>query len=227
MKRKWSFIGLFLLILLTDLVVKNSDHLLAYRILSKPAVILSLLLYYYFNSLSFERDTKFPMFCSLILLVIGDICFLAFDNDIFFNVGFVAFMVANFFYFKAFLTNTDFNFKLLIPFWILCGVYFFVMLSYLYINIDLYLMPIMIFFIIMVSMANVALMRYKMVNNYSFYLVFIGTLFYLYSISLIAFDKFDMPVTYQYTLEMASYGIGHLLIVLGMLKEKIVKKTPV
>lgn len=223
MKRKWSFIGLFLLILCIDLVVKNSDHLRLYRILSKPPVIISLLVYYYFNSATFERDTKMAMFISLALLLVGDICFLAFENDIFFNIGFVAFMVANFFYFKAFLANTDFNFKLLIPFWILCGVYFFVMLSYLYVNIDLYLMPVMIFFIIMVSMANVALMRFKVVNNRSFYLVFIGTLFYLYSISLIAFDKFDMPVTYQYTLEMGSYGLGHLLIVLGMLEEKVMK----
>ncbi|NER17713.1 lysoplasmalogenase [Spongiivirga citrea] len=223
MKRKWSFIGLFLLILTVDLVFKNYEHLAGYRIVSKPLVIISLLVYYISNSRSLEKDVKNPILVALVLLIIGDFCFLAFENDIFFNLGFVAFMVANFFYFKAFLANTDFNFKLLIPFWILCGVYFFVMLSYLYLSIDLYLMPMMIFFIIMVSMANVALMRYKMVNNSSFYFVFIGTLFYLYSISLIAFDKFDMPVTYQYTLEMASYGLGHLLIVLGMLEEKQTK----
>jgi len=225
MKQKWSFIGLFLIILVIDLIFKNYDHLTLYRIFSKPAVLLSLLVYYYQNSTSFDSDVKKPMLIALSLLLVGDICFLAFENEIFFNIGFVSFMVANFFYFKSFLTNTDFNFKLLIPFWILCGIYFFVMLSYLYTDMDLYLMPMMIFFIVMASMANVALMRYKMVNNLSFYLIFIGTLFYLYSISLIGFDKFNKPVTYQGTLEMASYSIGHLLIVMGMLEEKVIKQT--
>lgn len=227
MKRKWSFIGLFLLILTVDLVFKNYEHLAAYRLVSKPLVIISLLTHYYFNCKHFDKDVRKPMIIALILLITGDLFFLGFDNDIFFNVGFVAFMVANFFYFKSFLTNTAFNHKLLIPFWVICGVYFFVMLSYLYTELDLYLMPMMIFFIVMVSMVNVALMRYKVVNNTSFYLVFIGTLCYLYSISLIGFDKFNMPVKYQYTLEMASYGIGHLLIVLGMLTEKVQKEITV
>lgn len=220
MKQGKVFVFIFLGILGLDLICKNFDKLLNFRAITKPSVIASLLVFYYLNSSHQDKDIRKPMLVALVFLILGDISFLYFEKPVFFNIGLVMFMIANFFYFRAFLLNTDFNMKLLVPFWIMCFTYFFIMMTLMYDNLGTFLIPLLVFFIVMISMAHASYMRYRMVNSKSFALVLAGTLLFLFSISIIGLSKFYKSIPYQHTLEMLSYGIGQLLIVFGILIEK-------
>lgn len=220
MKQGKVFVFIFLGILTLDLVCKNFDQLVGFRIITKPSVITSLLIFYYLNSFDQDKNIRNPMLTALIFLILGDISFLYFDNPAFFNIGLAMFMMANFFYFRAFLLNTDFNMKLLVPFWIMCFTYFFIMVTLMYDNLGTFFIPLLVFFIIMISMAHASYMRYGIVNNKSFVLVLLGALLFLFSISIIGLSRFYKPIPFQNTLEMLSYGIGQLLIVFGILVEK-------
>ena len=69
-------------------------------------------------------------------------------------------------------------------------------------------------------MAITAFWRKGNVNKESFYLVFIGALFFIFSDSLIALDKFLISIPLARTGIILTYAFAQLLIVFGIIKQQ-------
>ncbi|NLN82753.1 MAG: lysoplasmalogenase, partial [Firmicutes bacterium] len=61
--------------------------------------------------------------------------------------------------------------------------------------------------------------RFNSVSVYSFWIVLIGTLLFIFSDSILAFNRFKKRSPYGSVCLMAAYGAAQLLIVLGILLE--------
>ena len=90
----------------------------------------------------------------------------------------------------------------------------------MYDNLNGYFIPILVYIFAVLNMIQAAFLRYKVVDNNSFILVFVGALLFLLSESILALNKFYMPIPYKNILIMLFYGISQLLIILGIINEK-------
>jgi len=68
-------------------------------------------------------------------------------------------------------------------------------------------------------MSAMALNRYKAVSFKSFYIVFSGSLLFVISDTLIALDKFLMPIPNDRIFVMSTYIVAQFLIMKGILKQ--------
>jgi uncharacterized membrane protein YhhN len=79
--------------------------------------------------------------------------------------------------------------------------------------------PVAIYVVGILFMAVTAFRRFGSVRTTSFYLVFFGALFFIASDSLLAIDKFLMPLPYTSVFVMGTYATAQYLIVRGILVE--------
>jgi uncharacterized membrane protein YhhN len=71
----------------------------------------------------------------------------------------------------------------------------------------------------LLGMSAMALNRFKTVPSKSFYFVFIGSVLFVISDSIIAIDKFLVSVPNDRLLIMATYIAAQFLIMKGLLKQ--------
>lgn len=153
------------------------------------------------------------LYLALIFSLLGDI-FLMFGGEIYFMLGLGSFLIAHVFYILLFKKQFKFNLLKSLPFALATLTF----LLFLKNGIDSKLLiPVVTYCIVITTMGIFAANR--ITNKISYNLVLIGSILFIISDSLIAFNKFHSPLPANAFWVMGTYGIAQFLIVLGISKK--------
>ncbi len=218
------FTIVFFTILLIDIICSNVDSFHIFRTLSKPGITASLMAFFYIESDHIERKTRNFTLYTLAFLMMGDIAFLEFEDPLFFLIGFGIFGLANFCYFMVFRTKMTFDLDRVIPFMVVTLFYVLTILYFMYEGLGKLFLPVLIYMALVLNMIQAAYLRNKKANKRSFVLVFLGSVLFVLSESMIGLSKFYQPLPYEDVFIMLFYGLGHFFIIQGILAEDPLSK---
>lgn len=217
-KLEKSFIVIFCFILIVEIL--TGTHYLLLHYFAKPALVISLILFYWKQNSSIPTKIKRLTFGALAFSLLGDILLMFVNkSEHFFTLGLVAFLTAHILYIFVFLKrrNTDkkpyiFSFILLVY----GGLLFYLLKN----NLGDMLIPVIVYMIVILTMASTAYLRKENVPNESYILVCIGAILFMISDSLLALNKFYEPLPFSNISIMFTYAIAQLSIVFGLLKAR-------
>jgi len=185
---------------------------------AKPLIMISLAAYYLVNTN--QRSTLFLI--ALLFCWVGDVLLL-FTSELFFIAGLVAFLIGHVLYILCYqrlrfsesknplLGPQKVRFALPI---VLAGTGLVVVL---YPVLGALKFPVMIYALVITVMSIQALFRFGYTTNKSFAFIFAGAILFMISDSLLAINKFLMPVQYASFCIMATYMVAQYLIVEGVM----------
>ena len=159
---------------------------------------------------------------------VGDILLMlsgGYNNEMFFYAGVGGFFVAQIAYIFVFLLNAENKIKgfmLRNPFWMLPLLGYGVLIYWLlYPGLEGMMVPIILVYAVsLIGMSISALNRRDRVGVPSFRLVFIGSLFFVISDSMIAINKFYAEIPFAGFFIMLTYILAQYLIMRGLILEK-------
>lgn len=193
--------------------------------LCKPLIMISIGGYFLLNSKNFDKHiVKLALFAFLFSLF-GD-SFLMFTNQgtIYFMLGLASFLIAQIFYILLFRQTIKLSGKepflsnrIYLIAYVLCGATIY---SLLFNHLDFVLkIAVFIYMTAILSMSAMALNRYKTVSSTSFSFVFFGSVLFVISDTLIAFDKFYIAIPNDRIFVMSIYIAAQYLIMGGILRQ--------
>lgn len=193
----------------------------------KPLIMVTLGIYYLSRAQYRSAVVGLAIFFSLA----GDILLMfEGENSKFFILGLTAFLIAHIFYILAYRQHQDesmesslkgvqkirFSFPI-----VLAGTGLIVVL---YPSLGTLKIPVMVYALILIVMVLNSVFRYGRTINASFWLVFVGSIFFMLSDSVLAINKFFSPVTAAGFWVMSTYILAQFLIIQGLLKHDINNK---
>ena len=140
-------------------------------------------------------------------------------SEQFFTLGLVAFLTAHIMYVLLFLKHRNTKVS---PFGFiaLLLVYAASLFNFLKDGLGVMLIPVVVYMLVILSMATSAYLRKNKVNILSYGFVFLGALFFMVSDSILALNKFYQPIPWSNISIMVTYAVAQYLIVIGILKLK-------
>ena len=217
-EKKFSVI--FLIIVLLELITGSYDSLNNLHYIAKPAIVISLLILFLRTNQSLSKRVKNYTILALIFALLGDVLLMFVDkSEHFFTLGLVAFLVAHIMYSVLFLKHKHKKRKAL-GFIILLLLYASGLFYFLKDGLGDMLIPVVIYMIVILSMATTAYLRKSNVTTLSYTLVFLGALSFMLSDSILALNKFYQTLPWSNISIMTTYALAQYLIVLGILKLK-------
>jgi len=192
----------------------------------KPLIMIWISGYFLFHAKSIDRKIVKLALAAFLFSWLGDI-FLMFTEkgEVFFALGVFAFLISQVFYIFLFLKTINLSGKKPFlrkqPFWLIAYIaYGLLFVILLYDNLDTILrIAIFIYIGAILSMSAMALNRLGNGHPVSFILVFTGSLFFVFSDSLIAIDKFLYSFDHARAVILFTYIIAQYLIMKGILKQ--------
>lgn len=215
-----QFSILFFVIVLFEIITGSTETLQIAHYIAKPAIVISLIFLFIKTSDGISKSIKRITLLALVFSLLGDI-FLMFveHSPHFFTVGLVAFLLAHIMYILVFLKHKNKQ-KSMVIFVVLLLVYASGLFYLLKDGLEAMLVPVIIYMIVILSMATSAFLRKGMVNNLSYNLVFVGAILFMISDSILALNKFYQPLPFSNISIMLTYALAQFLIVLGLLRLK-------
>lgn len=220
-----NFIFIFLLIITFVLYANYTDNFML-NIVFKPLIVISLLAYLFAND---EHKGKAVGFAvgGLLLSLAGDILLIFQDqNALFFIGGLIAFLIAHVLYILYYLRSVGTGIvkkqngkAVFIITIILYGAVFY---AALFNHLGPLKVPVLFYTLVLVSMNIFALNRYGKVNDKSFNLIMAGAMCFTLSDSLLALNKFLIPIPLAGVWIIATYGAAQYLITQGILNKNVV-----
>ncbi|WP_426429804.1 lysoplasmalogenase [Winogradskyella sp. HB-48] len=216
-----QFSILFFVIVLFEIITGSTQTLQIAHYIAKPAIVMSLMFLFIKTSGGISKSIKRITILALGFSVLGDIL-LMFVNQSphFFTLGLVAFLLAHVMYILVFLKHRN-KHKSIIGFVILLLLYASGLFYLLKDSLGDMLIPVIVYMIVILSMATTAFMRKGIINTNSYNLVFIGAIFFMISDSILAVNKFYQPIALSNISIMLTYALAQFLIVLGILKNTV------
>lgn len=215
-----QFSILFFVIVLFEIITGSTENLQIAHYIAKPAIVISLVFLFIKTSEGISKSIKRITLLALVFSVLGDILLMFVDQSPhFFTVGLIAFLLAHIMYILVFLRHRNKQ-KSILSFVILLLVYASGLFYLLKEGLGEMLVPVIIYMIVILSMATTAFVRRGIVNSNSYNLVFIGAIFFMISDSILALNKFYQPIPFSNISIMLTYALAQYLIVLGILKLK-------
>lgn len=213
------FLYVFASFVIIETLIANIDGFNNLHFISKPIIVSALILYFFYTTPQQETLTRRLTLCALVFSLFGDFLLLfVYKSELFFMVGLLAFLIAHILYCLVFLKRRNSTLK---PYgtmflFVAYAIGLFVLLKP---GLGNLLIPVLIYMIIILLMVITAYLRKGNAPNNSFKLVFLGALFFMVSDSILAINKFYMPVPYSHFSIMFTYALAQLLIVLGLKKQ--------
>ncbi|WP_439151751.1 lysoplasmalogenase [Winogradskyella sp.] len=213
-----QFSILFFIIVLLELITGSSEALNYSHYMVKPAIVTSLIFLFVNTGKSLSRSLKSKTLLALIFALLGDILLMFVDaSPHFFTFGLLAFLIAHVFYILVFLEHKN-STKSPLGFMIILLVYATFLFYLLKDGLEAMLIPVIIYMLVILSMATSAYLRKNSVSELSYKLIFLGALLFMISDSILAINKFYQPIPLSNILIMVTYALAQYLIVLGILK---------
>jgi uncharacterized membrane protein YhhN len=192
--------------------------------LVKPLLMIWIAVYYYIITREFRKSLF--IYLAFFFSWTGDMFLMvAGSNEMLFYAGVGGFFLAQLSYIKSFLNvispgNRGFvavNPLISFPFLIYAVIVLYIVLG----GMKGVMIPIIIIYALsLISMSVAALNRKNLVSQASFRLVFIGSLFFVISDSMLALNKFYVDIPRSSFLIMLTYFVAQYLIMMGLIKEK-------
>ena len=213
-----KFTILFLLLLMAELICGSVESLSRWHYLTKPLLLISLILYFFVQSKMMILKTRILILAALFFSLMGDIFLMFVDQSAnYFMLGLISFFLAHVFYCWVFFSdrNPKTNPIGLI---IVLIFYAFGLFYLLKNNLGDLLIPVVFYILVILLMVISAFLRQKKVSQKSFIFVFIGAILFVISDSVLALNKFYMPLPFSSISIMLTYGLAQFFIVFGLLK---------
>ncbi len=191
------------------------------QLVCKPLIMVTLGVYYL---LSVGEDRSFVVLLAIIFSLAGDVS-LMFDSidAIYFIIGLISFLISHVFYIVAYRQHqygeqSDSlqgiqKLRAAFPI-VLAGTGLVVIL---YPTLGDLKFPVVVYALVLVVMALNGLFRLGRTNTISFWLVFVGAMFFMVSDSVLAINKFLNPLPYAGLLIMSTYISAQFLIIEGLI----------
>jgi uncharacterized membrane protein YhhN len=224
MKRALAYI-LFLIIFIGDLVgefyqIKWIDYSF------NPFIMIYIAGYFLANSKNIDKKVvQFALFAFLFSWM-GDMLLMFVEKGkMFFILGLASFLVAQIGYVFLFLRTINLSGKKPFlkkkPYFLIAYIAFgLIVYIALYEQLDTVLrVAVFVYMTALLSMSAMALNRFGNGHPISFSLVFIGSLLFVFSDTMIAINRFLTPVPYEGILIMTAYISAQYLIMRGLLKQ--------
>jgi uncharacterized membrane protein YhhN len=155
---------------------------------------------------------KYGIMAGLACSLVGDIFMMLRPKR--FTEGLASFLVAHLFYIAAFLSVLKFQFTLWPLFPLI--LYVFIMMRILYPRLGKMKIPVIIYVLVIMTMARLAVERYLQVQEAKTLLVLIGALLFVISDSLLATNRFARPFRQAQFFILSSYFAAQWLITMSI-----------
>lgn len=210
----------FFIIALGELI-SIAAQLDQFQLVCKPLIMVTLGVYYF---LSVGEDRSSVVLLAIIFSFAGDVS-LMFDSidAIYFIIGLISFLISHVFYIVAYRQHqfgeqSDSlqgiqKLRAAFPI-VLAGTGLVVIL---YPTLGDLKFPVVVYALVLVVMALNGLFRLGRTNTISFWLVFVGAMFFMVSDSVLAINKFLNPLPYAGLLIMSTYISAQFLIIEGLI----------
>jgi uncharacterized membrane protein YhhN len=192
----------------------------------KPLIMISVGGYFLQNSKKADKRTVRLALVAFLFSLFGDIFLMISGHKmIFFLLGLGSFLIAQFCYIILFRhlqkLSTNQSYLLNNPLLLTGYLVFGVIVYYLLFNqLDIVLkIAVFVYMVAILGMSAMALNRFRSVSSISFLLVFTGSVFFLISDTLIAFDKFLVSIPNNRLFIMPTYIAAQFLMMKGILKQ--------
>ncbi|MCX2574525.1 lysoplasmalogenase [Pedobacter sandarakinus] len=225
------FSSIFALIFIVQLYAESAS-MLPLKNTTKPLIVISLLIWLISATKLKGRFHK-RIFTGLIFALIGDVLLMfQTQHSSYFTFGLVAFLVCHMAYIRAFILDHKSNPTQKNPYflWATGALILFCVGLFFYLQPSLggLQFAVLCYAIIITFMAIMAVNRYKKVNMFSFQTILVGALFFLFSDSVLAVNKFAQPIPQSGVLIIATYMLAQFLIVYGTVgRQLIVTRTEI
>ncbi|TYC17846.1 lysoplasmalogenase [Bizionia gelidisalsuginis] len=213
-----SFLFVFASLVIFETLIANSDGLSTLHFISKPLIVSVLILYFLNTTKQQKVAWRRLTLLALAFSLLGDVLLLfVFKSEFFFMGGLLAFLITHTLYCIVFLKHRNKALKpyRIIALFVVYAIGLFVLLKP---GLGELLIPVLVYMSVILLMGITAYLRKGNSPNTSFKLVFLGALFFIISDSILAINKFYLPVPYFNFSIMFTYALAQLLIVLGLKK---------
>ena len=179
--------------------------------LTKPFLMPMLLIIYLVSTSNF----KLYVILALIFAFLGD--FFLMGREAFFTLGLFAFLIGHVFYIAALLEPVSFSrlpfgiYLLLVPY----GFYGLLIYSSLLPYLKSNRLNALLYLTIILIMSFSSLLRLYSTNRYQFWLPFVGSILFICSDTILAFNQFKTKSKRNEIYIMITYILAQFLIVLG------------
>lgn len=204
---------------MAELICGSVESLSQWHYLTKPSLLISLILYFALQSKTMILKMRILVLLALAFSLMGDIFLMFVDQSTnYFMFGLLSFFLAHLFYCLVFFRDRHpkTSPSVLI---IVLTLYAFGLFYLLKDNLGDLLVPVIFYILVILIMVITAFLRQKKVSQKSFNLVFIGAILFVISDSILALNKFYMPLQFSSISIMLTYGLAQFLIVSGLLKQ--------
>lgn len=218
-KAEKIFTLIFLIIVLLELLSESALEILSVRFLPKPLILLSLIIFFLTQSKHLTSTTKLFMTLGLTFSLTGDILLMFVDaSSNYFIGGLIAFLIAHIMYVKVFLDKRNKDNSIL-GILVVLLIYALGIFYLLRDGLGDMLIPVILYMLIILSMAITAWLRKGAVSKLSHLLLLIGALLFVMSDSTLALNKFYQTVPQSHIIIMSTYALAQYCIVLGVLRQ--------
>ena len=197
----------------------NATQNFVLDIIFKPLIVVSLLIYLFIQNAHKGKAVVFAL-GGLFLSLVGDVL-LIFHEQLFFMLGLICFLIAHLLYIFYYICSSEFvstkKLKNKTIFILLIIVYGILFCSFLNDHLGVLKVPVFVYTSVLISMNIFALNRYGKVNDKSFKLIVIGALCFALSDSLLALNKFIIPIPLAGIWIIAAYSAAQYFITQGVL----------
>lgn len=219
MKRKFQTI--FFVVCLGELLAVSLD-IEVLQWIFKPLIMIVLGIYY-FKSVEYLGVSK-TVLIAIIFSLLGDVT-LMFQgvHERYFMLGLASFLIAHLYYILTYHQHTRAEhpsplsgiqkFRFALPI-VLAGTG---LITILYNHLGDLKIPVTLYALVLIVMSLKALLRFGRTNQRSFWLVFIGAMLFMTSDSILAVNKFLVPVNYAGVLIMSTYMLAQFFIIQGVI----------
>ncbi|RZL42722.1 MAG: lysoplasmalogenase [Pedobacter sp.] len=225
-----AFAFIFIVQLLMQAAPVTSSVLLgSFEYLFKPLIVISLMVFYFYQTRLKGRFAK-RIFLGLFFGLLGDVL-LMFNhvNPNYFMFGLVSFLIGHLFYISAFYLDYTLNPALekkatrwaLFIFGIFCFGFYMLLRPHL----GQMKIPVMVYSFVISLMGIMAVNRKGRVGSLSYKLILAGALFFVISDTILAYTKFVQTFKFAGVAVMATYMLAQYLIVVGSMERKIKKSV--
>ncbi len=215
-KSERSFTFIFLAILIAELVCGSVDSLSQLHYITKPAIVMSLIIFFWKESHSVSKSIRNLTLLALVFSLLGDVLLMFVEQSPnYFMVGLVAFLLAQLMYILVFLKHRNPSKKLIWSITIL-DVYGIGLFLFLKDYLGDMLIPVLIYMLVILTMATTSFLREGKVSEISYGFVVLGAILFMVSDSLLALNKFYYELPFSSILIMLTYALAQYFIVFGI-----------
>lgn len=222
--KKFLLHFLFVVIVFGDLIGEYL-HNSQFDLIFKPLILIWIGAYFFAHSKGIDKSVVKLAGFGFLFSWFGDLFMMFSAEFLYFVLGIASFLVAQVFYAFLFLRTINISGKKPFlkkkPVWLIPYIAFgLIIYILLFAHLDMVLKAaIFIYMVAILIMSSMALNRYGNGHPISFSLVFIGSLLFVASDSMIAINRFLVPIPFEGLFIMGTYISAQYLIMKGILKQ--------